>query len=126
MAVYLIVVGTANHYTLDAIIGGLCIGFGFVTARLLNGAAPALVLAAMPPLRVALLAALGYALIVRAVDTASALTLPPKPVSATDLVLLAGIAAVLAAWGWSRSDPRAAPAGSPRATARPQDARTGA
>ena len=25
-AVYLIVVGTANHYTLDAIIGGLCIG----------------------------------------------------------------------------------------------------
>ena len=61
----------------------------------------------------------------RAIDTASALTLPPNAVSGTDLVLLAGIAAVLAAWGWSRSEPR--PAGWETAReGQAQDARTGA
>src|SRR6185369_1368908 len=62
--VYVIVVGTANHYTLDAIIGGLCIAFGFVAARLVPGPAPVAVREPAPPLGVALLAAAGYALIV--------------------------------------------------------------
>src|SRR5262249_5355672 len=66
--VYLIVVGTSNHYTLDAIVGGLCIAFGFATARLVNGAVPVARLAATPPVAVALLAALGYGLIVRAAN----------------------------------------------------------
>ena len=55
----MIVVGTANHYTLDAIIGGLCIVFGFATARLLHGPLPAARREATPPLALALLAAVG-------------------------------------------------------------------
>ena len=50
-AVFVIVVGTANHYTLDAIIGGLCIVFGFATARLLHGPLPAARREATPPSR---------------------------------------------------------------------------
>ena len=119
-AVFVIVVGTANHYTLDAIIGGLCIVFGFATARLLHGPLPAARREATPPFALALLAALGYACIVRAVDTLSALTLPPDPVSGTDLVLVAGVCSVLAAWWLSRSDWERAGEG------QPQDARSGA
>jgi hypothetical protein len=120
-AVFLIVVSTANHYTLDAIIGGLCIVFGFATARLLHGALPASRRSAVP-LAPAVLAALGYAAVVRAIDTASALTLPPDPVNVTDLLLVAGACAVVAAWWWSRGD-----AGWERSSeGRPQDARSGA
>src|SRR5262245_58640454 len=59
VAVFLIVVGTANHYTLDAIIGGLCIAFGFATARLLNGAPAAARHELAAPLGPVLLAAVG-------------------------------------------------------------------
>jgi hypothetical protein len=107
--VYVIVVGTANHYTLDAIIGGLCIVFGFAVARLVPGPAPVAVREPATPLGVALLAATGYALIVRAVDTASELSLPPNAVTAMDVVLVSGIAAVVAAWWWSRAEHRGAP-----------------
>src|SRR5262249_14189792 len=81
--VFLIVVGTANHYTLDAIIGGLCIGFGFAAARLLHGPLATLRHELRPALGPSVLAALGYAFVVRAIDTASDLTLPPNAVSGT-------------------------------------------
>jgi hypothetical protein len=122
-AVFLIVVGTANHYTLDAIIGGLCIAFGFGAARLLHGSLSTLRHELRPALGPTLLAALGYAFVVRAVDTASDLTLPPHPVSGTDVLLIAGACAVVAAWFWSRGDPSGS-AGWERGEGSTQDARS--
>jgi len=120
--VFLIVVGTANHYTLDGIVGGLCIAFGFATARLLNGPVPAGRREVAPPLALALLAALGYALIVNVANNVSRLTLPPDPVTGTDVVLLAGVCAVFASWWWSRAGTGWERAGKGRT----QDARSGA
>jgi hypothetical protein len=124
-AVYLIVVGTANHYTLDAIVGGLCMLFGVVTARVVNGPLPSATREATTPVPIAVLAALGFALVVRAFNVASQLSVPPQPVSANDLVLLAGIVCLLAAWGWSRSGSRGAARWRHPADGRPQDARSG-
>ncbi len=111
--VFVIVVGTANHYTLDAIVGGLCIAVGFAAARLLNGPARAHWTARSkrsrepaPPLAVALLAATGYACVVRAIETASDLSPPPAPVTGSDLLLVVGAGAIFAAWWWSRSQQR--------------------
>jgi hypothetical protein len=124
--VFLIVVGTRNHYTLDAIVGGLCVAAGLAGARLLHGPLAALRREPTPPLALALVAATGYALIVRAIDRASDLTLPPAPVTDTDLILLGGAALVAMSWWWSRGDQsgraRWEPAGEPQ----PQDARSGA
>jgi hypothetical protein len=124
--VFLIVVGTRNHYTLDAIVGGLCIAFGFVTARLLHGRVTRARLEPTPPLGLALLAAGGYALIVRAIDMASDLTLPPSPVNGTDLALIGGTAAVIAAWLWSRGADSSGPQWERAGEGQPQDARSGA
>jgi hypothetical protein len=124
--VFLIIVGTSNHYTLDAIVGGLCVAAGLAGARLLHGPLGALRREPTPPLALALAAATGYALIVRAIDRASDLTLPPAPVTDTDLILLGGAALVAMSWWWSRGDQsgraRWEPAGEPQ----PQDARSGA
>jgi hypothetical protein len=125
-AVFLIVVSTANHYTLDAIIGGLCIGFGFVVARLVHGSVSTLRHELRPALGPSLLAALGYAFVVRAIDTASDLTLPPHPVSGTDLVLIAGTCAVIAAWWWSRGNPSGNARWERSTDGQTQDARSGA
>jgi hypothetical protein len=125
-AVFTIVLGTANHYTLDAIIGGLCIAFGFATARLVHGPLSSLQHELRPALAPSLLAALGYAFVVRAIDTASALTLPPDPVSATDLLLITGTCAVVAAWFWSRGDPSGSKGWERSGEGQPQDARSGA
>ena len=105
-AVYVIVVGTANHYTLDAIIGGLCIVFGFATARLLHGPLPVAPGARLtPPLALALLAALGYACIVRAIDTAERPDAAAEPGQRNRPGARGGTCAVLAAWWLSRGDP---------------------
>jgi hypothetical protein len=126
--VFLIVVGTRNHYTLDAIVGGLCVAFGFVAARLIHGRVSYARVEATPPLALALLGATGYALVVRAIDMASDLTLPPSPVNGTDLALIVGTAAVVAAWWWSRSGAPPAPHPHWERTpeGQPQDARSGA
>jgi hypothetical protein len=117
LAVFAIVVGTGNHFTLDAIVGGLCIAAGFALARLLHGPVSGLARDPAAPVGVALLAAAGYALIVRALESGSSLTLPTRSLGADDLVLLAGIAAVVASWRLARATPRRAPrrVGGPRA-----------
>jgi hypothetical protein len=104
--VFLIVVGTGNHYTLDAIVGGLCIAFGFAVSRLLHGPLVERRLELVPPFAPALLAAAGYAFVVRALDRASDLTVPPAPLTATDVLLVVGLAAVLAAWRWTLAEAR--------------------
>jgi hypothetical protein len=35
--VFLVIVGTGNHYVLDAVLGSVCVAFGVVAARLLHG-----------------------------------------------------------------------------------------
>jgi hypothetical protein len=102
--VFLIVVSTGNHYTLDAIVGGLCIAFGFAIARLIHGPQGALRREPAAALGPAMVAAAGYAFLVRAIDTAPDLSLPPNPVNGTDIALIAGIGLILSAWLWSRSE----------------------
>jgi PAP2 superfamily protein len=95
LLVFAIVVGTSNHYTLDAVVGGLCIALGFVAARLLHGPVPPRT-AADTTLASAMLAAAGYACIVRVLVSTGDLSLPPAPLTSADVVLLAGIGLVLA------------------------------
>ena len=123
--VFMLVLMTANHYTLDAIIGGLCAATGFAGARLLFGPLGELRREPTPPLAVALTAAVGYGCIVKAVDSVTALSLPPNPVSGMDLLLLSGIALVATSLWWSRGDPRG-PAWERAAEGQPQDARSSA
>jgi hypothetical protein len=97
---FLVVLGTGNHYALDAVVGGLCMALGFGAAWLLHGGTlhggvPA-VRTAKEPLSNALLAASGYALVVHAVNTASDLSLPPA-LTASDVCLICGAAAIAAA-----------------------------
>jgi hypothetical protein len=96
LLVFAIVVGTSNHYTLDGVVGGLCIALGFAAARLLHGPVPARV-APATSVGPALLAAAGYACIVRVLVSTGDLTVPPAPVTSADVVLVAGIGMVLAA-----------------------------
>ncbi len=103
---FAVVVGTANHYSLDAIVGGLCIAAGFAAARLLHGRADNTRHEPAAPLAQALLAAAGYALGVRAIDSASDLSLPPGPVTGTDFLLAVGAGAIFAAWWQWRNEPR--------------------
>ena len=84
----------------------LCVAFGFAAARLLHGHVGGERREPAPPLGRALLAATGYACVVRAIETASDLSLPPAPVTGTDLLLVVGTGAIFAAWWWSRSQPR--------------------
>ena len=123
--VFMLVVMTANHYTLDAIIGGLCALTGFAGARLLFGPLGALRREPAPPLAVAVTAAVGYGCIVKAIDSVSALSLPPNPVNGMDLLLLSGIALVVTSLWWSRREPPG-PAWERAAEAQAQDARSSA
>jgi len=92
---FAVVLGTGNHYTLDAVVGGLCMAFGFGAAWLVHGGAPASQ-SVKEPLSNALLAAFGYACVVHAVNTASSLSLPPQ-ISSADVFLVVGTAIVIAA-----------------------------
>jgi hypothetical protein len=125
-AVFLIIVGTSNHYTLDAIIGGLCVATGFAAARLLHGPRKVLRREPTPALALAIVSATGYACIVRAINMASNLSLPPAPVTGTDMLLLGGAALVAMSWWWSRGDPSGSTRWEPTGEPQPQEARSGA
>jgi hypothetical protein len=122
--VFVIVVSTGNHYALDAVVGGLCIAFGFALARMVHGPQGALQPEAAAPLGPALLAAAGYALVVRAIDTITDVSLPPHPLNGTDVALVAGIALIIGAWLWSRGESAGRWEGP--VEPQPQDARSGA
>jgi hypothetical protein len=93
---FAVVLGTGNHYALDAVVGGLCMALGFGVAWLLHGGAAPATWRAKEPLSTTLLAVGGYACVVHAVNTASDLSLPPT-LSAADIFLVCGAAAVVAA-----------------------------
>jgi len=113
--VFLVVVGTGNHYTLDAVMGGLCAAFGFAVARLVHGRFMGGARAPAAPIRQTLLAAVGYACFVRAIDTFGSLTL--RSATVADVLFVGGAGAILAAWWWSRryaNAVRSASAAAPR------------
>ena len=111
-AVFTIVLGTANHYTLDAIIGGLCIVFGFATARLVHGSLPSLQHELTARAR-AVAARRGRLRVRRPRDRhRQRADLPPHPLSATDMVLSAARARSSPPGSGRAATRAAAPAGS--------------
>jgi PAP2 superfamily len=49
--VFIFIVGTGHHYPLDAVVGTLCLAFGFVAAQLVHRSAPSIPAAAEPARR---------------------------------------------------------------------------
>jgi PAP2 superfamily len=105
--VFTIVVGTGNHYVLDAIVGCLAVGIGFAGAWLVHRGAEAPLHEARPPLAQALTTATGYGLTAGASSALidGRLTFP-EPVPAT--LLLAGPLLIAAAGFLARSPQSAA------------------
>ena len=97
-----IVVGTGNHYVLDAVVGCAAVGLGFAGAWLIHRHAENVSANAPPPLDQALLKATGYGVTAGAVSALAdgRLTLP-EPLPAA--VLLAGPVLIALAGRWGRA-----------------------
>jgi hypothetical protein len=102
-----IVVGTGNHYVLDAIVGCLCIGVGFAVASLVHEGHEAPLAELQPPIAQVALCAAGYGLTVGAISALvdGRMTFP-EPIPAT--LLLVGPILIAAAGLWARN-PKSVP-----------------
>jgi hypothetical protein len=105
--VFTIVLGTGNHYLLDAVVGCLAVGLGFAGASLVHRGTEIAVRDQRPPLAQALLTAAGYAFTAGALSALldGRLTLPePAPAA----VLLVGPILIAGAGRWARKPQPAA------------------
>jgi hypothetical protein len=70
--IFLAIVGTGHHYTLDALVGALSVSFGIAAARVLHGSQPPARVAVPEPWARTIGLAVGYALLVDWADGLSA------------------------------------------------------
>ncbi len=102
--VFLVIVGTGNHYVLDCIVGTLTFAFGAAVARVLHGRGQARV--AAPAARTVLSVSLGFAMIAWGLVSLQLISPGGWPNVVAALVLAGGIALALAP-RWSAKEPLA-------------------